>query len=138
MSNANHWHKIAHIGRLVESGLVDLWMKEMGELAKQENKKRIRQGATFSFYSHRLLVWLCSLSVHSQKRIFHWQCQGATFSFYSHRHLVWSYSLSQENLPLALPGSNILILFSSSSGLVVFTLTRESAREQHSIPDRFM
>ena len=43
MSNANHWHKMAHIGRLVESGLVDLWMKEMGDLAKQENKNRIRK-----------------------------------------------------------------------------------------------
>ena len=28
---------------MVESGLVDLWMKEMGDLAKQENKKRIRK-----------------------------------------------------------------------------------------------
>ena len=34
----------SHLGRLVESGLVDLWMKEMGEKAKQENKKRIREG----------------------------------------------------------------------------------------------
>ena len=35
--------KILEKGRLVESGLVDLWMKEMGDLAKQENKKRIRK-----------------------------------------------------------------------------------------------
>ena len=28
---------------MVESGLVDVWMKEMGDLAKQENKKRIRK-----------------------------------------------------------------------------------------------
>ena len=41
-------HVASYIGRLVESGLVDLWMKEMGEKAKQENKKRIRQGETFS------------------------------------------------------------------------------------------
>ena len=35
--------KILEKGRLVESGLVDLWMKEMGDLAKQENKMRIRK-----------------------------------------------------------------------------------------------
>ena len=50
-TNQDHRHKkqtpteskILEKGRLVESGLVDLWMKEMGDLAKQENKKRIRK-----------------------------------------------------------------------------------------------
>ena len=60
------------------------------------------------------------------------------FSLFSYLVVFTLSSLSEENLPLAVPGSNILILFSSSSGLVVFTLTRKSAREQHSIPDRFM
>ena len=50
IKNQDQWHKktpteskILEKGRLVESGLVDLWMKEMGDLAKQENKKRIRK-----------------------------------------------------------------------------------------------
>ena len=48
IKNQDQWHKkteskILEKGRLVESGLVDLWMKEMGDLAKQENKKRTRK-----------------------------------------------------------------------------------------------
>ena len=50
IKNQDQWHKknpteskILEKGRLVESGLVDLWMKEMGDLAKLENKKRIRK-----------------------------------------------------------------------------------------------